>query len=142
MMRHNFIYSTLIGSFILSLYSIASHAVCPEIYADKFASRGQTSKIVIETGNGKKLNCKLKNTTKYKLNFVRICPNNISIYSSYDAGDVKIEKNGKVSNYAANFLGDKYQCTSKGQTYIKRWIYRNGGDVIRETSYDYSPYKK
>jgi hypothetical protein len=141
MMRHNLISSTLTVSFLLSLYSISSYAACPEIYTDKLADRGQTSKIVIETGKGKKLNCKLKNTKKYKLNFVRICSNNLSIYSSFEAGDVKIENNGKVSNYKSEFLGDKYQCTSKGQTYIKRWIYRNGGDVIRETSYDYSPYR-
>jgi hypothetical protein len=141
MIRHNLTFSTLICSLILSLSSISSHAACPEIYADKLADQGQTSMIVIETGNGKKIHCKLKNTKKYKLNFVKICPNSIRIYSSFDASEVKIEKNGKVINYRPEFLGDKYQCTSKDQTYIKRWIYRNGGDVIRETSYDYSPYR-
>jgi hypothetical protein len=141
MMQQNIIPSTLIYSLALSLCSISSHAACPELYSDKIADRGHTSKIVIETGNGKKINCNLKSTKKYKLNFVRICPNNINIYSSFDGDEVKIEKNGKVSNYKSEFVGDKYQCTSKGQTYIKRYIYRNSGDIIRETSYDYSPYR-
>jgi hypothetical protein len=144
-MLQKFIKSTLICSITLSLSLLTKHtpllAACPELYSDKIADRGHTSKIVIETGNGKKLTCKVKNTKKYNLNFARICPNNITIYSSFEAGDVKIEKNGKVSNYKSEFSGDKYQCTSKGQTYIKKWIYRNGSDIFRETSYDYSPYR-
>jgi hypothetical protein len=133
-------------SFLLSLSLLTNNtpllAACPEIYSDKIADRGHTQKIVIEIGNGKKLNCKSKFPKKSKFDVVTACQNNITIYSSFEAGEgVTIAKNGKTSNFKAEFLGDKYQCTSKGQTMIKRWIYRNGSDIIRETSYNYSPYR-
>jgi hypothetical protein len=132
--------------FVISLSLLTNHtpllAACPEIYSDKIAERGHTRKIVIEIGNGKKINCKSKSPKKSKFDVVTTCKNNITIYSSFEAGEgVTIEKNGKTSNYKAEFLGDKYQCTSKGQTMIKRWIYRNDNDIIRETSYEYSPYR-
>jgi hypothetical protein len=147
---YHYFHQCLSTAIIISLTIVTANpllAACPEIYSDKFSDRGKTRKITVNIGNGKKLTCQQKYIKpqpkyKYRYDVLVACQNNVNIYSNMDGEEsVTIEINGKASEYKSEFLGDKYQCTSKGQTMIKRWVYRNGRNVIRETSYDYSPYR-
>lgn len=135
----------------ISLLAISSPglAACPEGISDRLDYQSSQERIVLETNNGRRYAC-WRNTNAQSIpfqgttyNVVIRCSKTLTIYSHLDSVEqVVIEHDGSASLYQADFLGDRYECNPQGQTMIKNWRYRNGVEVINQTSYSYYPYKR
>ena len=143
---HLNLHSLILGTILVS--SNLPALACPERNVGRMDFNKGTKKEVLQTSDGKKYSCwtdihsqpvRFKRAT---YSVVIRCHKTLNIYSYLDGiEEVVIDKNGRKELYKAEFLGDKYKCSSKGETMIKSWIYRRGKDLIKQTGYYYTPYK-
>ncbi|MFN6456487.1 MAG: hypothetical protein RM022_030450 [Nostoc sp. EfeVER01] len=107
-----------------------------------------TTKTILETSDGRKFSCwtDLKSQpiefqgSTYDVAIY--CHKSLTIYSHLDEiEDVIVDNNGSKSAYQADFLSDKYECNAQRETMIKSWIYKRKENIIKQTDYQYTPYK-
>ncbi|MBW4614321.1 MAG: hypothetical protein KME21_13820 [Desmonostoc vinosum HA7617-LM4] len=138
----------LLGTFLAVSFNMAAVA-CPEQNIERQDFSKATTKILVETSDGKKFSCwsEFLKSPGFKFQGSRYdvaihCHKSLTIYSHLDEiYEVIVDDGGDKSEYKADFLGDKYECNAQGETMIKSWIYKRGANVIKQMGYSYTPYK-
>lgn len=141
-------FHSLITATSLLAISSTALAACPEGNPDRLDYQRNQERTVLKTSDGRHYAC-WRDMNAQPITFQRTtysvairCSKTLTVYTHLDSiEDVVIESDGSRSIYQADFLGDRYKCDPQGETMIKSWRYRNGAEVVNETSYSYYPYK-
>ncbi|MGB3693716.1 MAG: hypothetical protein WA865_16300 [Spirulinaceae cyanobacterium] len=144
--RYSYLLSVVVST--LAVFSSTLAVACPETNSARIDYQSFQQKSVLETSDGRKYSCWWdKNAEPITFEestygVVIRCSETLTVYTHLDSiYAVVIENDGVRSGYEADFLGDRYECDTEGQTMIKSWVYKGRNEVVRHTIYLYNQYK-